>query len=111
LFDFFFTEIGTPCHQKVKHVHGEKQFTFSQPSPESDYNPQQSYIAKKDDNILVFLYLPNDRYMLKLIELTSHYRGGLQENCHRKSTAKSSSTSKYARNFYILCMFLPGDKR
>jgi len=121
-----FTEIGTPSQQKVNNVHNENELTFSQPSHEADYIPQQEFIAKLDHDLLD---LPKEPYMLKLIELTSNsddcltwYRSTLVSRAKslqgcptgklftRKSTTKSSSTSKYARDCYILYMFLQGDK-
>ena len=114
---------------KGKHIHNEDGFTFSQPSNKSDYTPQQEYITRLDHYCLDLLDLLKDSYMLKLTELTNNsehcltwYRSTLTrrvkslQRCptgqlsHPKSTRKSSSTSKYARNCYILCMFLQGDK-
>lgn len=100
--------------------------TVSQPSHESDYIPQQECIVRLDHDLLD---LPKEPYMSKLIELKNNsedcltwYRSTLASRAKslqgcptgklftRKSTTKSSSTSKYARDCYILYMLIQGDK-
>ncbi|CAG2193561.1 unnamed protein product [Mytilus edulis] len=125
-----FTEVGTPSQQKVNNVtnngHEDNEFLYSQPSQESVYVPQQEFIAKLDYDLAD---LPKETYISKLIEKTNNsddcltwYRSTLAgraksiQGCptgklnNRKSTTKSTSTSKYARDCYIIYMFLQGDK-
>ncbi|CAG2243072.1 unnamed protein product [Mytilus edulis] len=125
-----FTEVGTPSQQKVNNVtnngHEDDEFSCSQPSQESVYVPQQEFIAKLDYDLAD---LPKETYISKLIEKTNNsddcltwYRSTLAgraksiQGCptgklyNRKSTTKSTSTSKYARDCYIIYMFLQGDK-
>ncbi|CAC5372012.1 unnamed protein product [Mytilus coruscus] len=125
-----FTEVGTPSQQKVNNVtntnHEDDEFSYTQPSQESVYVPQQEFIAKLDYDLAD---LPKETYISKLIEKTNNsddcltwYRSTLAsraksiQGCptgklyNRKSTTKSTSTSKYARDCYIIYMFLQGDK-
>ncbi|CAG2225389.1 unnamed protein product [Mytilus edulis] len=92
----------------------------------SVYVPQQEFIAKLDHDLAD---LPKETYISKLIEKTNNsddcltrYRSTLAgraksiQGCptgklfNRKSTTKSTSTFKYARDCYIIYMFLQGDK-
>ncbi|CAG2250537.1 unnamed protein product [Mytilus edulis] len=125
-----FTEVGTPSQQKINNVtnngHEDDEFSCTQPSQESAYVPQQEFIAKLDYDLAD---LPKETYISKLIEKTNNsddcltwYRSTLAgraksiQGCptgklfNRKSTTKSTSTSKYARDCYIIHMFLQGDK-
>ncbi|CAC5398849.1 unnamed protein product [Mytilus coruscus] len=125
-----FTEVGTPSQQKVNNVtnngHEDHEFSYIQPAQESVYVPQQEFIAKLDYDLAD---LPKQTYISKLIEKTNNtddcltwYRSTLAsreksiQGCptgkldNRKSTTKSTSTSKYAKDCYIIYMFLQGDK-
>ncbi|CAC5358301.1 unnamed protein product [Mytilus coruscus] len=125
-----FTEVGTPSQQKVNNVtnngHEDHEFSYIQPAQESVYVPQQEFIAKLDYDLAD---LPKQTYISKLIEKTNNsddcltwYRSTLASRAkiytgvshrklyNRKSTTKSTSTSKYARDCYIIYMFLQGDK-
>jgi len=121
-----FTEMSTPSQQNVNNETDSDIAQYSQSSEINTNIPNQEFIAMLDRDLLD---LPRDSYISKLKELThdnddtiTWYRNTLAsrarsiEGCPlgklftRKSTNKSSSTLKYARDCYMLYMFIRGDQ-
>ncbi|VDI21735.1 Hypothetical predicted protein [Mytilus galloprovincialis] len=115
--------MSTQCRSSVNNT-GDDHIE-SQNSQLNDFVPSQEFIAKLDDNLF---NLPRDLYIPKLLEMTNDientitwYRSILTSRAKsvqgcptgklytRKGTSRSSSTLKYAKDCYILYMFINGD--
>ncbi|CAG2232272.1 unnamed protein product [Mytilus edulis] len=119
------TEINTPSRSYVNNNDAIDEYSETQNSQIADFVPNQEFISLLDQELSD---LPRDSYVLKLIELThdsentiTWYRTILASRAKsiqgcptgklftRKSTNRSSSTQKYAKDCYLIYMFINGD--
>ncbi|CAG2233981.1 unnamed protein product [Mytilus edulis] len=119
------TEINTPSRSYVNNNDAIDEYSETQNSQKNDFVPNQECLSLLDQELSD---LPRDSYVLKLIELThdsentiTWYRTILASRAKsiqgcptgklftRKSTNRSSSTQKYAKDCYIIYMFINGD--
>ncbi|VDI33727.1 Hypothetical predicted protein [Mytilus galloprovincialis] len=114
-----------PSRSYVNNNDAIDEYSETQNSQIADFVPNQEFISLLDQELSD---LPRDSYVLKLIELThdsentiTWYRTILASRAKsiqgcptgklftRKSTNRSSSTQKYAKDCYLIYMFINGD--